>query len=65
MTLSRVEFLTLAPGRYSHLFQNFPQFTVIHTVNGFGIVNKEEIDVFVELSYFFDDPFIFSDFEIK
>src|SRR5574337_651087 len=41
---------------YSHLFQNFPQFTVIHTVKGFGIVNKAEIDVFLELSCFFDDP---------
>ena len=41
---------------YSHLYQNFPQFIVIHTVNGFGIVNKAEIDVFLELSYFFDDP---------
>ena len=41
---------------YSHLFQNFPQFTVIHTVKGFGIVNEAEIDVFLELSYFFDDP---------
>ena len=41
---------------YSHLFQNFPQFLVIHTVKGFGIVNKTEIDVFVELSYFFDAP---------
>ena len=41
---------------YSHLFQNFPQFIVIHTVKGFGIVNKEEIDVFLELSCFFDDP---------
>ena len=41
---------------YSHLSQNFPQFIVIHTVNGFGIVNKAEIDVFLELSYFFDDP---------
>ena len=40
---------------YSHLFQNFPQF-VIHTVKGFGIVNKAEIDVFLELSCFFDDP---------
>ena len=36
------------------LFQNFPQFIVIHTVNGFGIVNKAEIDVFLELSCFFD-----------
>ena len=41
---------------YSHLFQNFPQFLVIHTVKGFGIVKKAEIDVFLELSCFFDDP---------
>ena len=41
---------------YSHLFQNFPQFVVIHTVKGFGIVNKTEIDVFLELSCFFDNP---------
>ena len=41
---------------YSHLFQNFPQFIVIHTVKGFGIVNKAEIDVFLELSCFSDDP---------
>ena len=41
---------------YSHLFQNFPQFIVIHTVKGFGIVNKAEIDVFLGLSCFFDDP---------
>ena len=41
---------------YSHLFQNFPQFIVIHTVKGFGIVSKAEIDVFPELSCFFDDP---------
>ena len=41
---------------YSHLFQNFPQFFVIHTVKGFGIVNKAEIDVFLELSCFFYDP---------
>ena len=40
----------------SHLFQNFAQFIVIHTVKGFGIVNKAEIDVFLELSRFFDDP---------
>src|SRR5574341_891124 len=40
---------------YSHLFQNFPQFIVMHTVKGFGIVNKAEIDVFLELSCFFDD----------
>ena len=41
---------------YSHLFQNFPQFVVIHTVKGFGVVNKAQIDVFLELSHFFDDP---------
>ena len=41
---------------YSHLFQNFPQFIEIHTVKGLGIVNKAEIDVFLELSCFFDDP---------
>ena len=42
---------------YSHSFQNFPQFIVIHTVQGFGIVNKGEIHVFSRtLSFFFDDP---------
>src|SRR5574337_1035981 len=41
---------------YSHLFQNFAQFIVIHTVKNFGIVNKAEIDVFLELSCFFHDP---------
>ena len=41
---------------YSHLSQNFPQFIVIRTVKGFDIVNKAEIDVFLELSCFFDDP---------
>ena len=41
---------------YSHLLKNFPQFIVIHTVQGFGIVNKAEIDVFLELSCFFHDP---------
>ena len=41
---------------YSHLFQNFLQFIVIHTVKGFGKVNKSKIDVFLELSCFFDDP---------
>ena len=41
---------------YSDLFQNFPQFIVIYTVKGFGIVNKAEIDVFLELSCFFHDP---------
>ena len=40
---------------YSHLFQNFAQFTVIYTVKGFGIVNKAEVDAFLELSCFFDD----------
>ena len=40
---------------YSHLFQSFPQFTVIYIVKSFGIVNKAEIDVFLELSCFFDD----------
>ena len=42
--------------RYSHPFKNFPQFVVIHTINSFGIVNKAEVNVFLELSYFFDDP---------
>ena len=41
---------------YSHLLKNFPEFIVIHTVKGFGIVNKVEVDVFLELSCFFDDP---------
>ena len=41
---------------YSHLLKSFPQFIVIHTVKGFGIVNKAEIDVFLELSCFFHDP---------
>ena len=41
---------------YSHLFQNFPQFIVIHTVKGFGIVSKAKIDVFLELFSFFHDP---------
>ena len=40
----------------SHLFKNFPQFVVMHTVKGFGIVNKVEVDVFLELSCIFDDP---------
>ena len=40
----------------SHLFKNFPQFVVIHTVKGFGIINKAEVDVFLEFSCFFDDP---------
>ena len=41
---------------YAHVFQNLSQFIVIHTFEGFGIVNKAEIDVFLELSCFFDDP---------
>ena len=41
---------------YSHLFENFPQFVVIHMVKGFGVVNKAEVDVFLELSCFPDDP---------
>ena len=41
---------------YSHLFQNFPQFIVIHTVKGFCIINKAEIDIFLEHSSFFDEP---------
>ena len=41
---------------YSYLFKNFPQFVVIHTVKGVGIVHKAEVDVFLELSCFFDDP---------
>ena len=41
---------------YSHLLKNFPQFIVIHTVKDFGIVNKAEVDVFLELSCFFDNP---------
>ena len=41
---------------YSYLLKNFPQFVVIHTVKGFGIVNKEEVDIFLEFSCFFNDP---------
>ena len=41
---------------YSHLFQNFPQFVMIHTVKDFGIVNKAEVDAFMEVCCFFDDP---------
>jgi len=40
----------------SHLLKNFPQFVVIHIVKGFGVVNKADVDVFLELSCFFDDP---------
>ena len=41
---------------YSHIFKNFPEFVVVHTVKVFGIVNKAEVDVFLELSCFSDDP---------
>ena len=41
---------------YSHLLENFPQFVVIHIIKGFGVVNKAEVDVFLELSYFLNDP---------
>jgi len=41
---------------YSHLLKNFPQFVVIHTIKGFGLVNEAEVDVFLELSCLFDDP---------
>ena len=41
---------------YSHLLKNFPQFVVIYTVKGFGVVNKAEVDIFLELSCFFSDP---------
>ena len=43
---------------YSYLLKNFPQFVVIHTVKGFGIVNKAEVGVFLEFSCFFDDPMV-------
>ena len=42
--------------RFPQLFKNFPQFIVIHTVKGFSVANKTEVDVFLELSWFFDDP---------
>ena len=42
--------------RYSHLFKNFPEFVVVHTVKDFGIVNKAEVNICLELSCFFDDP---------
>ena len=41
---------------YSSLFKDFPHFVVIHTVKGFDVVNKAEVDIFLELSFFFDDP---------
>ena len=64
MSSSNVSFLTCVQipqeeGQvvwYSHLFQNFPLFVVIHTVKGFGVVNKAEVDVFLELSCFSSDP---------
>ena len=43
---------------YSHLFKNFPQFAVIHTVKGFSVVNEAEVEVFLEFSYFFCDPVV-------
>ena len=49
---------------YSHLFKNFPQFVVIHTVKGFGVVNKAEVDIFLELSCFFDGLWFLFLFEI-
>ena len=47
---------------YSHLLKNFPQIGLVHTVKGFGVVNKAEVDVFLELSWFFDDPVDFGNF---
>ena len=41
---------------YSHLLKNFPEFVVVHTVEGFGTINKAEIDIFLEFSHFFNDP---------
>ena len=41
---------------FSHFFKNFPQFVVIHTIKGFGVVHKAEVGVFLEFSFFFDDP---------
>ena len=41
---------------YSCIFKNFPEFVVVHTIKGFGIVNKADVDIFLELSCFFDDP---------
>ena len=41
---------------YSHFFENFPQFVVIHTVKGFGVANKADVDVFLEFSFFLNDP---------
>ena len=47
---------------YSHFFKNFPQFVLIHTVEGFGILNNVELDVFLELFCFFNDPTDFANF---
>ena len=46
----------MSDGLVFYLFRNFPEFVVVHTVKGFGIVSKAEVDVFLELSYFFNDP---------
>ena len=48
---------------YFHLFKIFPQFAVIHTVKGFSVVNEAEVDVFQELSFFFDDPTVVGNLE--
>ena len=50
------EFPEVTRERYSHLFQNFPQFVVIHTVEGFSIINEAEVDIFLEFPWFFYDP---------
>ena len=42
--------------RYSYLFKNFPQFVVVYTLKGFGVINKAEVGIFLEFSCFFDDP---------
>ena len=47
---------------HSHFLKNFPQFVVIHTIKGFGIVNRAKVDVFLDLSYFFNDPMVFGNF---
>ena len=56
LTCTQVSKETSTVVRYSHLFQNFPQFIVMHTVKGFGIVNKTEVDIFLEFSCFLNDP---------
>ena len=55
-SLSRVQLEAGQVVWYSHLFQNFPQFAVIHTVKDFSVVNEAEVDVFLEFSCFFYDP---------